>query len=161
MSKLRDLLTERISAKDKSCTLHPYSVATRNFADSDATACATGSQQTRASPHAALIPNATTDATGAQQTSCTTLSEKEIDATAVAERAVALAPLAADGFWQTLRARIDECDELIHRVCDLRGEPDEYRAEMLAIRKRMAPAKLDSDIAYLKNEIQQIKKATR
>ena len=56
----------------------------------------------------------------------------------------------ADVFWITLKARIAECDALIHRVCDLRGEPDEYRAEMLAIRKRMAPEKLDSDIAYLK-----------
>jgi len=56
----------------------------------------------------------------------------------------------ADDFWQKLRARIAECDALIHRVCDLRGDPDEYRAELLAIRKRMAPAKLESDIAYLK-----------
>lgn len=56
----------------------------------------------------------------------------------------------ADRFWTTLKARIVECDRLIHRVCDLRGDSDEYRAEMLAIRRRIAPAKLDSDIAYLK-----------
>ncbi len=59
----------------------------------------------------------------------------------------------ADDFWQTLRARIDECDALIHQLCDLRGDDDEHRADLLAVRKRMAPQKLDSDIAYLKAEI--------
>lgn len=65
----------------------------------------------------------------------------------------------ADDFWQTLRARIDECDTLIHQLCDLRGDDDEHRADLLAVRKRMAPQKLDTDIAYLKNEIQRFTKA--
>ncbi len=59
----------------------------------------------------------------------------------------------ADDFWQTLRARIDECDRLIYRLCDLRGNDDGHRADLLAVRKRMAPQKLDSDIVYLKAEI--------
>ena len=70
-----------------------------------------------------------------------------------------LAANEADDFWQTLRARIDECDRLIHQLCDLRGDDEAHRADLLAVRKRMAPQKLDSDIAYLKNEIHQIKKA--
>ena len=57
----------------------------------------------------------------------------------------------ADHFWRTFRARIDECDSLIHELCDLRR--DDHRADLLAVRKRMAPHKLDSDIHYLKSEI--------
>lgn len=65
----------------------------------------------------------------------------------------------ADDFWRTFRARIDECDALIHQLCDLRGDDDDHRADLLAVRKRMAPIKLDGDITYLKNEIHQITKA--
>lgn len=60
---------------------------------------------------------------------------------------------AADDFWQTLRARIDECDALINELCDPRGDDDEHRAALLSQRKRMAPIKLHSDIAYLRAEI--------
>lgn len=73
--------------------LRPYSVATRNFSDSDATASATAAQQTPANRHLGVIPDATRCATVMQQTSCTTLPEKEADATAVAQRAIALAAL--------------------------------------------------------------------
>ena len=65
----------------------------------------------------------------------------------------------ADEFWRTFLARVTECDKLINSLCDLRGDDDEHRADLLAVRKRMAPQKLDSNIAYLKNEINQITKA--
>jgi hypothetical protein len=64
-----------------------------------------------------------------------------------------LAQLEADDFWRTLRARIDECDRLIHLLCDLRADDDERRNDLLAVRKRMAPDMLDFDIAYLNGEI--------
>jgi hypothetical protein len=63
-----------------------------------------------------------------------------------------------DDFWRTLRARIDECDRLINQLCDRRGDDDDHRAALLRQRKRMAPQKLDTDIAYLKQEINRITK---
>lgn len=63
----------------------------------------------------------------------------------------------ADDFWRTLRARIDECDALIHQLCDARDDDDEHRAALLAVRKRMAPEKLDSDIRYLREQIAKCK----
>lgn len=65
----------------------------------------------------------------------------------------ALATPEADEFWQSLTARVDECDRLINELCDLREDDDEHRAALLEQRKRMAPTHLDSDIAYLKREI--------
>lgn len=59
----------------------------------------------------------------------------------------------ADDFWQTLRTRIDECDRLINQLCDLRGDDGAHRAELLAVRKRMAPEMLERDIVYLKAEL--------
>ena len=56
-------------------------------------------------------------------------------------------------WWEMLRARIDECDRLIHELCNLRGDHDAHRADLLAVRKRMAPEMLVSDVAYLKSEI--------
>ena len=64
----------------------------------------------------------------------------------------------ADEFWRTFLARVTECDKLINSLCDLRGDDDEHRAALLAVRKRMPPQKLDGDIAYLRNEIKQILK---
>lgn len=55
----------------------------------------------------------------------------------------------ADDFWVGLKARIEQCDALIHQLADLRGDSQEYREEMLATRKRMAPERLKGDIAYL------------
>lgn len=66
-----------------------------------------------------------------------------------------------DDFWQTLRARIDECDRLIHELCDIRGDDHERRADLLAVRKRMAPNCLAGDIAYLKAAIAQADHAPR
>ena len=59
----------------------------------------------------------------------------------------------AEAFWSTFLARVTECDELINSLCDLRGDDDARRADLLAVRKRMAPQKIDGDIAYLKAEI--------
>lgn len=56
-------------------------------------------------------------------------------------------------FWATLTARIDEADRLIHRLCDLRGDEPELRAELLATRKRIAPERLNSDIRYLREQV--------
>lgn len=56
-------------------------------------------------------------------------------------------------FWATLTARIDECDALIHQLCDLRKDDDEHRTALLEQRKRMAPASLNPDIRYLKEQI--------
>lgn len=59
----------------------------------------------------------------------------------------------AEAFWSTFLARVTECDELINSLCDLRGDDDARRADLLAVRMRMAPQKIDGDIAYLKAEI--------
>ena len=59
----------------------------------------------------------------------------------------------SDDFWQTLRANIDECDRLINELCDIRGDDLERRADLLALRKRMAPNSLPDDVAYLKAAI--------
>ena len=62
-------------------------------------------------------------------------------------------PEEAVRFWQGLTARIDECDRLIQVLCHLRGDTDEHRADLLAVRKRMAPVHIDRDLAYLKTQI--------
>lgn len=109
MSKLRELLTDRISGNDKSCTLHPYSVATRNFRDSDATSNATAAQPSRGNPHVTKVLYATDCATATQQISCTTSPKNETDATAIATRAIAQASLT------------DE--QKASRLADLRRDP--------------------------------------
>ena len=63
------------------------------------------------------------------------------------------APAAAMQFWRGLISRVDECDRLIHELCDLRGDTDAHRADLLAVRKRMAPVHIDSDIGYVQSEI--------
>ena len=65
-----------------------------------------------------------------------------------------LAGTEADDFWCNLTARIDEIDALINQLCDLRNDSDEHRADLLAVRKRMAPVHLDVDIRYLLEEIE-------
>lgn len=64
-------------------------------------------------------------------------------------------------FWQSLTARVDECDALIHQLCELRNDEDEHRAALLEQRKRMAPEKLDSDIRYLRAQIAKRKREQR
>ena len=62
-------------------------------------------------------------------------------------------------FWSTFLARVTECDELINSLCDLRGDDDARRADLLAVRKRMAPQKVEGDIAYLKAEIEVVSRS--
>ena len=64
-------------------------------------------------------------------------------------------PEEAARFWHGMTARIDEIDTLINQLCDLRNDSDEHRADLLAVRKRMAPRLIDGDIAYLRSEIEQ------
>ena len=59
----------------------------------------------------------------------------------------------AAAFWSNFLARVKECDELINSLCGLRGDGDARRADLLAVRKRMAPQRIDGDISYLKAEI--------
>ena len=67
-------------------------------------------------------------------------------------------PLASVGvaeFWQGFIDRVNECDRLIHELCDLRNDTPEHRADLLAVRKRMAPARIDDDIKHLCEAIEQ------
>jgi len=57
-----------------------------------------------------------------------------------------------------LAARVDEIDALIGQLCTLRHDTDEHRAELLAVRKRMAPNHIDTDIKYLREQIAKGKK---
>ena len=65
----------------------------------------------------------------------------------------ALATPEADAFWQTLPARIDECDRLINQLCDVRQDSDEDRAALLEQRKRVAPEQLAADVRYLREQL--------
>jgi hypothetical protein len=56
-------------------------------------------------------------------------------------------------WWATFREKIDQCDRLIHQLCDLRGDDEARRADLLATRKRAAPVHLDGDIEYLEKQI--------
>ena len=62
-------------------------------------------------------------------------------------------PIEAARFWQCFAASVDECDRLIHELCNLRNDSDEHRFDLLAVRKRMAPNSIDGDIAYLKAQV--------
>ena len=67
-------------------------------------------------------------------------------------------PIDAARFWQGLTARVDECDRLIHQLCDLRNDTSEHRTDLLAVRKTMAPNNLVGDIAYLKIAIAEVER---
>jgi hypothetical protein len=56
-------------------------------------------------------------------------------------------------FWARLVTRIEECDRLINRLCDVRNDDDEHRAALLQQRKRIAPENLNPDIRYLRAQI--------
>lgn len=62
-------------------------------------------------------------------------------------------PHEAASFWHGFKGRVDECDRLIHELCDLRSDTSEHRAILLEIRKRMAPNSIDGDIAYLQQQV--------
>ena len=65
-----------------------------------------------------------------------------------------IAALMVDEFWQTLSARVGECDQLIGELCNLRGDTDQHRANLMAVRKRMAPVHIDRDLNQLRAEIE-------
>ena len=48
---------------------------------------------------------------------------------------------------------IREADELIHRLCDLKGRSPQHREAMLKARREMAPAKLQDEIEILRNMV--------
>ena len=73
-------------------------------------------------------------------------------------QSAASAALDAAFFWQNLTARVDECDRLIHQLCDLRNDTSEHRTDLLAVRKTMAPNNLVGDIAYLKIAIAEVER---
>jgi hypothetical protein len=64
-------------------------------------------------------------------------------------------------FWETFSERVRRCDRLIHRLCDLRRDTDAERADLLAVRRRVAPAQLDGDIEYLAAEIAKLAPITQ
>ena len=70
-------------------------------------------------------------------------------------------PEQAACFWHRFTERIDECDRLIQELCDLRGDTEKHRADLLAARKTMAPANLVCDIAYLKTAIAEVARPRR
>ena len=70
-------------------------------------------------------------------------------------------PAEAARFWHRFTERIDECDRLIQELCDLRGDTEKHRADLLAARKTMAPANLVCDIAYLKTAIAEVARPRR
>ena len=70
-------------------------------------------------------------------------------------------PEEAARFWQNLTARVDECDRLIHQLCDPRNDTSEHRIDLLAVCKTMAPNNLVGDIAYLKTAIAAVERPRR
>lgn len=127
MSKLRDLFRERIA---ESCTLQPYSHATRNFCESDATPHATASQQCAGNTHPDAVPHATTRATKAQPSSCTPSEKQASDATAVATTAIGMADLTDD--------------QKAARLADLRRDPGIARFWALVWPEATNPTSKDS-----------------
>ena len=57
-------------------------------------------------------------------------------------------------FWSNLIDRIHWCDFLIHELCDVRGDDQARRDDLIRTRQRMAPDKIDGDIRYLLAEIE-------
>ena len=56
-------------------------------------------------------------------------------------------------FWDGFIDRVNECDRLIHELCDIRGDDQARRDDLICTRKRTAPNNVDSDIKYLCEEI--------
>ena len=59
-------------------------------------------------------------------------------------------------FWSNLIDRINWCDLLIHELCDVRGDDQARRDDLILTRQRTNPAKVDSDIRYLLEEIKRV-----
>ena len=59
-------------------------------------------------------------------------------------------------FWSNLIERINWCDLLIHELCDVRGDDQVRRDDLILTRKRIAPDNIDADIRYLLEEIERV-----
>ena len=59
-------------------------------------------------------------------------------------------------FWSNLIDRINWCDLLIHELCDIRGDDQARRDDLILTRQRMAPNMIDGDIRYLLEEIARV-----
>ena len=59
-------------------------------------------------------------------------------------------------FWSNLIDRINWCDLLIHELCDIRGDDQARRDDLILTRQRTAPANVDGDIRYLLEEIDRV-----
>ena len=65
-------------------------------------------------------------------------------------------PVEAARFWEGLTDRINWCDILIHELCDIRGDSQSRRDDLLLTRQRTAPVNIDGDIRYLLEEIKRV-----
>ena len=59
-------------------------------------------------------------------------------------------------FWSNLIDRINWCDLLIHELCDIRGDSQARRDDLIRTRQRTAPVNIDGDIRYLLEEIERV-----
>ena len=59
-------------------------------------------------------------------------------------------------FWSNLIDRINWCDLLIHELCDIRGDDQARRDDLILTRQRTAPVNIDGDIRYLLDEIERV-----
>ena len=59
-------------------------------------------------------------------------------------------------FWSNLIDRINWCDLLIHELCDVRGDDQARRDDLILTRQRTAPANVEGDIRYLLEEIDRV-----
>ena len=65
-------------------------------------------------------------------------------------------PVEAARFWEGLTDRINWCDILIHELCEIRGDSQARRDDLLLTRQRTSPANVDSDIRSLLEEIERV-----
>ena len=57
-------------------------------------------------------------------------------------------------FWSNLIDRINWCDILVHTLCDVCGDDQARRDDLILTRQRLAPDMIDGDIRYLLAEIE-------
>lgn len=70
-------------------------------------------------------------------------------------------PHEAASFWQGFKGRVDECDRLIHELCDIRGDDQARRDDLIRTRQRMSPTNVESDIRYLLDESERVSLARK
>ena len=60
-----------------------------------------------------------------------------------------------------LLGAIAEYDRLIHQLCDLRGDSQEYREKLLHARRSMAPASVHGDLKQFKRIVEDAESKSR